>query len=276
MKPIKFDGEDVKRLVMSELDISGKFYRAFEYVLSILVSLGHFMVVHVVKPLDLSTIKWWEGKNYKWAVLINDDTRIVIRQYGAHFTIYVKYLQWYGEGERRSSMTKIFAFTFNTSRDKLSGEESDMLIDNPFLDINQAIHNIFELVNNDKAHQIRNSRCFVRPERCTVKEGFKEREIIHLDIMIFALEEITSLHNQLYSEHYVYGLLQGNEKLLIGQEYNRGTITEVKTELKDEYYHSIGIAYIKNDKREFDDVYSISEWHMESFTLALLSGLMKK
>ena len=244
---INFEKDSVTRYMEQELMVFDKLQESFDYVAS---KLAH------QAPGDLNDIKWDEDKNYDWCVIVDGSATLIIRKYQSHFTIYT-----------RSSIERVLSshtyvrkryssFTF------FSEYGDDDTIDNPFIYLNKALPAIIKLVQDDKVSFIWNSHSFDCPKEAKVTLISSGENIHSIDQMIFALDELTQMHLVLFSENE---MLEAISKYNVGDQFNsQYNIKDVKTVVKDNYYHAVGLSLVDaKGESKWEDVYSLTRWYYD-------------
>lgn len=252
----KFGKRDIVFHLMYEKKMNSKFVQAFNYV------------IEKIKPQDftnnLSSLKWDKGKNYHWASIKKDNIIFLIRHYRTHFTIYFKIEDYGLFHEINFDISSYGCFTFYTNTELLSDDESDERVDNNFLDLNNLIENIFNHINKNWLHLLSNSASLPRPKHVEIKnvwDGGKDF-ITSIDEFIFCCEELFGKYQEYFAINEV---LEKIKTFKVGDMLGVYKITKIKTTVKDDYYHNVGIEIqntnFPNSKPEFKDVYSLAHWH---------------
>lgn len=255
-----FEGSDIQSYFNAELRIGRRLKKSFDYVVN---KLG----VQKLKE-SLEKLKWHETKNYDWCAVGNETTTFLIRKYRSHFTIYSKHK--HKDDEFDFFQRNFDIFTYQSNTEMLSAEEHDERVDNPCMDLDQSINQLFEIAGKNELHTIWNTYSFIRPKHVEVKVVINGESISSYDLLIFACEEISTFGQQLFAENDV---LEKIKTLKIGADFSSRfgdyTIVDIRTEFpkqySDPYYHGVGLT-LKNkrdSKEEFQDVYSLTHWHIE-------------
>ena len=268
MELFKFDGDDIKRHIQYEMRLLDKMEASFEYVFKTLTKLGYHKNVTKLKKIDFNKYKCDKGKNYNWYAITSGAANFLIRTYGSHFTIYTKNVV---ERKLTSGHTydrnRYSAFTLHSNTNKMSDKMSDSFCDNPFQDLNVLFPTIVDHVLRDRVQSLWNSVSFPRPDHCDIKNVYDGESITSIDQIIFCAEELSNIHISMYAQNEILEALKSLGADVIGKTFYGGEITEVKTEFpkqySDPYYHGVGIETMKDGKKEFADVYSIANWHLE-------------
>jgi len=264
-----FSGDHVKSKITYKLKLFRRMGESFEYVHDKLVSLGHHVSGDSPKVNnDICS----EGKNYDWVAITSGNVKMLIRTYHMHFTVFtcVEDAKWldrhYG------------AFTYNVNTKKMTKDDevegipkpsedekypdeyySDYLFDDPFLMFNRQLDTILEIVRRGEVHTLWNTYSFERPKFVEVKNVYDGESITSFDELIFCGEELSCKHMQLFAETDMFEEIQ---KFKVGDRFigdmHKGTITEVRTVVKDGYYHNTGLKI--GDK--WEDVYSLTRWDL--------------
>ncbi|NTW91152.1 MAG: hypothetical protein HGA35_04400 [Erysipelotrichaceae bacterium] len=245
MKLLDFDKDVLVRHLNYDLKLRSKVKDSFKFVVN---KLGEQTQTKV------SDLKWDEGKNYDWAVLRSESVLMLIRKYRSHFTIFSQFIhpdpEYRGEND-------FCIFTFSTDRELLTDDESDSRCDNPFMDIDNSIEDILVLIKNGNSNMLWNSAAIKTPKYVEIKIAMLNESYHSIDLTIFAVEELGSEHHKLFSENEMVDMVR---KTKVGDVFGRYKVIEVFTELKDEYYHGIGVKV--DDKSYTKDVYCLSRYYM--------------
>jgi hypothetical protein len=250
----KFEKSDIVMHITYELRLCEKFETAFDYLLTKLP-------IQKLKK-DLGKMKWTEGKNYDWAIIQKNNVIFIIRKYGSHFTIFVKSIT----EKRGYDRTKYGCFMFSTDTKKMSDEESDMRIHDNFCDLNKYISNLFDFIGEDKIHALWNSSSFERDEYIKIKNVWNgsQEDISSIDDFIFCLEELFGKYCELFAETNMFEKIK---TIKIGEKLGSYEVLSIKTELKDGYYHGVGLTLKGTngaDSKRFYDVYSLTQYYYDS------------
>lgn len=257
IKLFKFSDSDAKDYINRKLRLTKKIKQSFQYLTS------------KMKPQkirkDLGELKWEEGKNYDWAYVVSGSAEFIIRKYSRHFTIFTRNTvpKDLGGGDiiKRSNYS---CFTFNTDNSKLTDKESDLRCDRPFIDLNVHINRLVEVVQNDKVGWLWNSASHPREEYVEIKNVYDGDHISDVNLLLFACDEICEKYFQHFSESET---LQALNNFKTGDVFTKDfhgdvIITDIKTEVKDDYYHAVGLQLKSaNEEVKFEDVYSLTRWY---------------
>lgn len=256
-----FDSEDIKKYIQYDLNLLRKISKSFNYIQNTFKKLGHFLEIDFENFDDLEKANWRNGKNYDWLSIVNGNIELLIRQYRYHFTIYSKLtIDRDGYTEKQFS-----CFTFNTNTDLITDKNSydDSYYEDNYYELNKHLKAIFEIIRNDDVRMISNPYTLIRPKHCEVSMIFSGESMYSIDKLIFCAEELSNLHIELFSENEMLEKLKDmNDR--VGLEFDRNSnIDYIKTELKNNYYHDVGIGLIdKNDnKKSFKDVYCLTMYY---------------
>lgn len=177
----KFERETVTNYLIREVKLLSKIKKSFNYVAD--------KLSNQALPTDLETLDWCKGKNYNWCVIKEGDVTLIIRQFRTHFTIFTKLAkkgkEYYEEGE----LDSFGCFMYHSDSSLLSDKESDALCDDNFLDLNNSISQIIEMVSKGKT-QFWNPSSFTRPKHVIVESVYSSENISSVDRIILASEEI--------------------------------------------------------------------------------------
>ena len=265
--PKEFNKSDVERKIIHDLNAFRTIRDAFIYVHTMLTQQGHSYDLGKNSNPAFDTLNWSEGKNYQWLALCIGDTdgytQFLIRQYGRHLTVFTKL----SHAEDSYRDTVYGCFTFNTNTDKMNAtrrEEYDF-IENPFHDFQTAFPHILRLVNENKLHSLWNDRDLPRPDYIDVKTAFYGETIQSIDLLIFATEELTQKHLELFAENDMLDMLKGLRDVT-GRDFDgnnivKEVVTAFPKQYSEPYYHGVGIALVDSrDKRSFHDVYTLTRY----------------
>jgi len=247
----KFDKNDITMHMYYDLKLCEKLKSAFDYLLTKLP-------VQKLKK-DLSKLKWNKGKNYNWAIIQKDNVIFILRQYQSHFTIFTKVVK-----EDRYG-TKLGCFTFNTDSDMLSDDESDARCDNEFYDLNKYIVALMDFIGEGNIHSLWNDFSFKREKYIKIKNVWNGGEYFSsIDDFIFCLEELFGKYLELFAQTDMFEKIKTIKK---GEMLGTHKVLDVKTDLKDEYYHGVGLILKGTngaDSKSWQDVYSLTRWYYGS------------
>ena len=261
-KLFKFEKRDIVDKIRYEMDLFSKVRKPITFIIETLINLGHSITLTSLEDVELNNVKPNKGKNYNWFVVKFENIELLIRTYGTHFTIFTKANILRGT----HSYTEYGAFTFFSDIKKMTPEMEDKMheayYENPFIDLNVCIKNIIELILKGSFHSLWNSVSLPRPKHVEIKIAYNNEEISSLDNFAFCLEEIDSIYLELFAQTTMFEKLKTLSNR-IGEQFDRQyIIKEIRTELKDDYYHGVGIVLIdKDDKTKFVDVYSLSAYY---------------
>jgi len=265
MKLFNFDKEILVRHIEHELKTIYKFKGPLDYVIKTLTKLRHSITITSLdKKIDLNKIKENEGKNYNWSTVTYKNVTLVIRRYRYHLTIFTRVFK-----DGKYPKTVNGAFTFNTDMDKFGDKHDEMMdyyYDKPFTDLNVVIKDLLEKLStgDGSVHWVWNDYSLKRPEHVDIKVSFAENSIYSLDDFSFCMEELSQIYLELFSENEMIKKLK---EFNTGEKLNdRYKIGKIITEVKDDYYHAVGMELIdtmnKNENR-FQDVYSLARYYFE-------------
>lgn len=243
----KFEKRDVTSHMMYKLHLGSKIRDGFNYLA------GKLGVQKLPKSLD--KIKWYEGKNYHWAFIQDENVTFGIRQYHNHYTIFVKREK--GEDDWKA---KYSIFTFHTDRDQLSDKEQDERVEDWTFDLNKHIKDLFKMAKEDQLHGLWNNRMFERPDYIKVKNVWNggEDDVNDIELFIFACEEMFNKFLEVFAQT---DMLDHIKKVKKGDKLGNYTVLDVKTKVEDDYYHAVGIKWKSEREEKFEDVYSLTRWH---------------
>lgn len=254
--PSNFEKSDIERIMIYELNLGRKFKDSLNFLFD---KMPNNPIVE-----DLEILPWKEGKSYRWVVVVDGDLKMLIRGYHTHFTIFTKYRVKHTDDDYVDEYfhTKFGCFTFYTDTHGL--DESDEYCDNRCRDLNQYFPKIVEMLKSNKFHFISNSAALPHPKHIEIKPIWAGGETIYsIDNFGFALEELDQKHLEVFSETETLNYLKN---YAVGDKLGRYTITRIDTEVKDNYYHAVGVEINKGEgKTEYIDVYRLTRWHWEDF-----------
>lgn len=265
MKNFKFDKNDVTRYIQYELRALKKMEEPLNFIIDALKKKKHYLKLSSLNKIDLNKIKFNEEKNYDWCVIEHKNVTLLIRKYQQHFTIYTKVT-----GDRKDifgdTRSKYGAFTFYSNTEDM--EDPDEYWENPFLDLNAHMKTILEQIIERGVHWLTNSVCLPIPKHCEVKLAFESESMYSIDLLIFCLEEIDTLYNTIFAETKMLERLKEMSDWVGKPFYSIGsgefTIAEIRTEVKDDYYHGVGISLVnEKGKTEFNDVYCLTRYYFD-------------
>jgi hypothetical protein len=247
---IKFDKSTIVLNLVYDFKIREKFELGFNYL------------AKKLKPKnikDLSTMKWYEGKNYDWIALKQDGLILLLRKYQSHFTIYVKNTtEIETKSNRKREVTKYGCFIFSTDTDMLSDKESEERCENRFIDINKHIKGLADFILSSHTHSLWNNASYKREDYIKIETVWNGGEdIVSLDNFIFALEELSSKFLEVFSEN---DMLERIKTIQVGDSSVGYKVLEVFTEVENDYYHGVGL---KVEGHYFMDVYFLTNWCLD-------------
>lgn len=248
----KFSEDHLKQDIIHEHGLIKKLKYSFNYLLK------YIPINEINSKFSFKNVNFLEGKSYNWFFLVKEDVKLLVRQYGSHFTIICS-----AKEEDFGWFNRMSVFTIGTDRDKMDGETSDAHIDNHFLSFNKLFPSLLEHIQKGDVGMIWNNVSLVRPKYVDVKLALVGESCHNLDLFLFACEEVFSMHCVLFAE---------NEMAVKVGEYNVGdtlgkayTITEVRSKIDKEYYYNTGLSYTNNNfkdsKASWSDVYSLTRYH---------------
>lgn len=267
MKMFKFEKECITDYIRYDLNLFNNIKEPINYIFKILENKGNSLTLKSLDKINLNKIKELKGKNYNWSVINYKNVKLLIRSYGKHLTIYTKITK----NKNNKNILEYGAFTFYTNLDNFKGTdiEHDILLDefydNHFYDLNKCIKELFNVLIERGVYWVNNSVCFKVPEYVEIKLAYCDNIVSSYDNFIYCIEEIDFIYYQLFAETSTFKMLE-IFKNKIDEQFNCNyKIKEVKNDLKDNYYHNVGILLV-NDKNEtkFEDVYSLTRWYFEN------------
>lgn len=260
MKELKeifsFGDDKVKNFIVREMGILKKFKMSFNY-------LSNSLKCQKLKK-DLNKMIWSEGKNYDWLYIKDDSAEIIIRKYQHHFTFFCKNTIIKKVSEDYEYQDKTYScFTFNTNIELLSDEDRDARFDNWFFDLNKHIFRLIDVVKENGTHWLWNSVSYPRENFIEFKQALNNETIYSLDLLIFACDEIFEKHFELFAQTETLQRLNHFKEgeIFTKDFYGDVKIQYINTELKNEYYHAVGLGLInEKGEKKFEDVYSLTRW----------------
>jgi hypothetical protein len=208
---------------------------------------------------DFDTLEFDEGKNYNWYFLNKENLTMLIRQYGNHFTFYVKCKEEY--------QTNLSVFTMGVNDDKMTDDESDEFCDDNFATLRKILPALVKMIEKGKVHAIWNNISLEQPKHTEFKLAmYGSDSVDSLDVLLFAADEIFSTYMCTYAENEALEQIKG---LKVGDKFGRSyIITEVRTDHEEgDDYHGCGLKYTNNNfpdkKPEWSDVYSLVSFHYD-------------
>lgn len=260
-KILIFDNNDVYNKILRDLKLIKRLGKSFDFIYEKLIVENKDF-----NGKDLNTLKFNEGKNYNWVAFTVEDVKFIIRQYGSHLTVYLKFLRYECESYKDYEYG---AFTFHADIDKLNidDDEHDRLhelyYEEPLHEFNKTFTSLLKNIKKRHLHGIWNDLSYERPKHCKVNLIFDGESISSVDKLIFCAEEFSTLHVQLFAENEMIEMLK-NIKLVKGMKLGRDKIesinTKFPTDYSDPYYHAIGIKPVGT---HLSDVYSLTRWYLE-------------
>jgi len=275
----KFERDEIDSHIKYELNLFNRIKKPLDYVFESLEKNGYSLTLTSLEKVNLKKVKFNEGKSYNWCVIKFENVKLMIRSYQQHLTIFTR-AEIYCDILEKNKITR-GAFTFHTDFDRMKltdkqhDRKLDFMWDNPLLDLNKVIKEIFEHLKKDKFHWLDNSASLKLPDGVKLKQayedrGFGEQRIYSFDLLTFCFEEINSLHVQYFAENTMFEYLPELKKrkgdFLEGGYDKPRKIKEVITKLKDNYYHGVGVVLedeSRSDKTKFEDVYSLTRYFYE-------------
>jgi hypothetical protein len=270
MGVFKFGKDEITDHILYEMKLFKKVKEPLNYIFKTLEENGHSLTLKSLdKKINLNKVKQNERKNYNWSVINYKNVKMLIRSYQQHLTIYTKVTK--PCEFREKDISEFAAFTFHSNmkffNDDKHDEMLDTLYDNPFFDLNQCIKQMLEVIIERGTYWVQNSACLKVPKHVEIKLAFDNDQIHGVDNFIFCMEEIDSLHCQLFAENTMFKKL-GELKKQIGKDFgSRYKIKEVRDTLKNNYYHGVGLVLSKKDNEketEFKDVYCLTRHYYEN------------
>jgi hypothetical protein len=268
MEIFKFRKEDISNHIEYELELFDKFKEPLDYIINTLESKKHVLNIKNLDKVDINKIKEYEGKNYNWSIVNYKNATLVIRRYQNHLTIFTKVVkeveQLLPNMEQKLKKTvERGSFTMHTRL--ISDDMCDAYYNNPFLDLNLIFKDLISLII-DRTYGVSwlwNSACIKIPDHIDVKLAFCQKNISSFDTFFYCMEELETFYQQLFSENTTILAL---DKLKINDDFdNSSTIIDISTNLKDDYYHAVGIKTKdkKTGKTKFIDVYALTLYYIK-------------
>lgn len=274
----KFDKRDIDSYMLRTLNIRNKFKKSFIYLYD-KISTKQKGAYVIKDKMDLENLTWSEGKNYNWLALTdsieNPLVNILIRHYGNHFTIFFKYKYKITDNSELDDYfyTRTGVFTFETNLDNMSDKEHDSYIEDRFKDINVYLHKILESMKEDDIRSVWNSYSLSlekdkpRPKHIICKNIWDGDETVDsIDLLIFAVEELFHKYLEIFSET---DMLEKIKTMKVGDTFGSKEypyeVVEIRTEVKDDYYHNVGLVlkqtnFTGKTDEKWDDVYALTRW----------------
>ena len=252
----KFSENNIKRDILYENKLSEKITHCFNHLLT-----NKRIPINELKndnTFDFNKLKISEGKNYDWFFLNNDKIIILIRQYQQHFTFFTKAKDYYED--------RVNNFIIHFNREKITDDKlSDHFCDNPFLGLSVLLPGLIKLLVDNNVHSLWNNLSFIRPDYVDVKNVYNGGDdVSDLDSLLFACDELFNKYLECYAENEMIDKLKSFH---VGDKFGKVyTIKEIKTDIKDEYYHNIGINFIQDGSTEikWHDVYALTMWYYDA------------
>lgn len=270
MEIFKFEKNNIETHFRYEMKMFEKIVEPLNYIFKTLEDNGHSLTLKSLDKVNLNKVKQNKGKNYNWSVINYKNVKMLIRTYKQHLTIFTKVTKKIEnkDGGREREKVELTAFTFHSDLKYFRGDKADRMseerYENPFLDLNSCIKQMFEVIIDRGTYWVQNSACLKVPEHVEIRLAFSGESIHGFDNFIFCLEEIDSIYGQLFAENAMLKKLndfKGGEK--IGERYKVGKVT---TKVKDDYFHGVGMTLIDTkgtEKESFKDVYYLTNWAFE-------------
>jgi hypothetical protein len=259
-----FDKREITNYIEYNLETFKKFKEPFNYVINTLKALGHSYVLETLDNIDANKIVERKGKSYHYSVIEYKTATIVIRRYGSHLTIYTK-----ATTQNEYNRTEYGCFTFEVDFKKFGDKQdemSDKWYDKPFTGLNEILPGLFKLLLEKSVHWVWNSYSLKRPDYVDIKLVFRSNEITSLDNFIFCMEELSSIYSELFAETTMLTKIKQMTNK-VGEMLNgRYKIESITTDVKDSYFHAVGISLIDTmgtEGKSFQDVYSLTRWYIE-------------
>ena len=270
-KLFNFKERDIQFYIEHELKTFTKCKGVFDYVVSNLIKLGQSIEVTNLKDFDFNKMKENEGKNYHWSVIQYKRMTFLIRRYNHHLTIFTKV----DKGRNDYYDGKVYeygAFMIETDFEKFGDKHDEMMEmywDAPFTDLNTIFHNLVKCIKHYEysIHGVWNDHSLPTPKHVEIKNIYHGTSLDSIDKFTFAMEELSQIHLCIFAETTILKKLES----LKGKEgenlTDRYILKEVRTEVKDEYYHGVGLTVIDTfggkSKDEWSDVYSLAHFNLE-------------
>lgn len=266
MAIFKFEKDEIMSHIRFDLQLLERIKEPLKYIFKTMKDKGHSLTLkNLDGKIDLKKAKQHKGKNYNWSVITYKNAQLLIRQYGENFTIFTKVTKPspYDKGK---TITEFGAFTFHTELNflKLTDNQHDKLMDkfytNCFLELNQYVKSLFEVLIERGVYWVWNSACWKVPEHNVISLAFEKENIHSLDKFVFCFEEIDSFNCQLFAENDMFTKLS---ELKVGDKFGEDSkIKSINKTLKDNYFHGVGVTVVdKKGKTDFHDVYRLTRWY---------------
>lgn len=216
---------------------------------------------------DGENLKMNEGKNYNWYKFEHKNVTMIVREYGNHKTIYCMVKS--KDDERKSSyFDKLHILIMND--ENIPTEMADEVHENYNGSMMLLLKPMMDLLSENKTSVFEHRLKDVKPSYTKIEMVYSSEETVYsLDMLMFACDEIFHIHMCLFSENDV---LEKLKTLKVGDKFGGyREIVSIKTDIKDEYYHAVGLTTKRTDefgmlhekKDEWMDVYSITRWRLE-------------
>lgn len=236
MKEIfNFDEQRIKKEVNRKYKLGSNLKKSFKYLE------GKLPVNKITKIFR--NLKFREGKSYDWYLFTDKEVSIIVRKYGGHSTVYALNSPKPSEDNyfERDVLT---VFTMFNNRSKMTDEECEDDYDN--FTLLGSLVELIKIVRKNEGHTVWNSLCFKVPEYTDVKLVFQRETVYQLDTMLFACDEMSQTHLELFAENE---MLEKIKTLQPGDPF--GSYSKIKstsTVVKDDYYHGVGVYTERTDE----------------------------
>ena len=263
MKLFKFDKDDIMRHIEYELRTTEKFREPMNFVIK-----GLAKNTLAVKSLDkpgLDKVKQRKGKNYNWSVFTYENVTLVVRQYHQHLTVFTKV----AKPSKKTilgieSKNEYGAFLLNTDMEKF-GDKHDEMMDEywekPFTDLEAIFKNLIKVLQERGVYWVWNSSCLKTPKHVELRLAFDGDRINSVDDFIFCMEEVSSMYLELFAESVTVKRLKEIETGQVLNEYYK--VGKITTEVKNDYYHAVGMELARGKEKSFNDVYSLTRYYFK-------------
>ncbi len=247
-----FESRDIVTHMMYNMKLGDKFKESFVY-------LQNKMEIQEFNSLE--KLKWDKGKSYDWAGTKKENVIFIIRKYRSHFTVFYKV-----EKKNDDYYASYGCFTYHTDKDKLPKELWDVYPDNDFIELNKSISDIFKLIADGLGGMLWNSASLPRPKYVNIKTIWSGgvESVSSIDEFIYCCEEIFSRYLEIFSKT---DMLEKIKEFKVGQILNnKYEIIDIRTDVKNEYYHGVGLTLKGTNGRESEDwkdVYSLTRWYLD-------------
>ena len=248
-----FSKSKIETYINYDLNLHQKFKESFKYLCS-------KMPVQTLVE-NLSTLDWYEGKNYNWAIISDESVTLIIRKYGKHFTIFtrsrIKFVD--DDDDLYSYHVKYACFTFFSDLEKV--ENVSDYDDNDFKDLDELIKPLISFIKENKVYWLSNEYSFPREKHIEIKNVWDGGDsITSIDKFIFCCEELFQRHLELFAET---DMLEKIKNFNIGDKVGVYEVTSIATKVKDNYYHAVGLHLKRGNEETFHDVYSLSTFYYD-------------